>query len=830
MAGLQFTEPTTRAWGCYHETVRLRQIPACVLIAFTTACAQFAATVPTAAPEILRPPAVIYETATQTLTLPPETQGTSTPAFLAAIPSEQVADGERQLRNGDWLQAISTFGSTTLPTDLNPDQAWAQSLHARALSNMGQHQAALELLLQISSEAPPAAQAASRELQIGNAYAALGDSANAAGYYLKYLESEPAVLASYVWERIADMRAAADDQAGAADAYGRAILADRAGPVDSLLIARAGALFASGRPDDAAAIYDLADKTAASDFTRAKIDLLRGQLFAATGSTEKAQSFYQHAINNYPETASAYLALVALLDSGAKVDDLQRGRVDYFNGQYQPAADALENYIRATPQPIAAAAYLLARSYAQLDRPDDAERILRGLIADVSPTAERTKAWLELARIQQQDRDDPLAAVQTYLDFVETGPAPADGAAALASAARASASAGNLRQAADIWVRSAAQYPDLPTASPASFQAGIMLHRLDETVSAQTAFSAAAAATTATPEQIAAAKLWVGRTSAKLDQTEIALSNYAAAAAADPSNYYGLRAKQLQAGIAPLLKSGTPKLSTDFDVAQNDFEQWLSAKLSLSTTAGLRELAEPLRTDGRWLRGSALWHLGWEAEARTELVSLRMAVRTNALAAYQLALAFRELGYFYGSIYAARDCVDALGFEQTPLDAPRFLTLLRFGPYYEDLITSAAAKENLDPLLLAALMRQESLFSSTATSSASARGLMQIIPATGDWISSKLAWPGYTEADLNRPIISIPFGAFYLAEQRRNFDGNPYAMLAAYNAGPGNARRWLELAGNDPDLFLEVTTATETQRYIRRITEYRAVYATLYEP
>jgi soluble lytic murein transglycosylase len=416
------------------------------------------------------------------------------------------------------------------------------------------------------------------------------------------------------------------------------------------------------------------------------------------------------------------------------------------------------------------------------------------------------------------------------LDFVETGPAPADGAAALASAARASASAGNLRQAADIWLRSKAQYPDLPTASPASFQAGIMLHRIDELVAAQTAFAAAAAATTATPEQIAAAKLWEGKTSAKLGQAEIASTNYAAAVLADPSNYYGLRAKQLQAGIAPLLKSGTPELRTDNDSAQNDFEQWLSAKLSLSTTAGLRELAEPLRSDGRWLRGSALWHLGWEDEARTELVSLRMAVRTNALAAYQLALAFRELGYFYGSIYAARDCVDALGFEQTPLDAPRFLTLLRFGPYYEDLIASAAAKENLDPLLLAALIRQESLFSTTATSSASARGLMQIIPATGDWIASKLAWPGYTESDLSRPIISIPFGAFYLAEQRRNFDGNPYAMLAAYNAGPGNTRRWLELAGDDPDLFLELTTASETQRYIRRISEYRAVYATLYEP
>ena len=250
----------------------------------------------------------------------------------------------------------------------------------------------------------------------------------------------------------------------------------------------------------------------------------------------------------------------------------------------------------------------------------------------------------------------------------------------------------------------------------------------------------------------------------------------------------------------------------------------------MASATGLRELAEPLRNDGRWLRGSALWHLGLETEARVELDSLRVAVRTNALAAYQLALAYRELGYYYGSIYAARDCVDALGFEQTPLAAPRFLTLLRFGPYFEELITDAAAKENLDPLLLAALIRQESLYLSSATSSASARGLMQIIPPTGDWIASKLAWPEYTVSDLNRPIISIPFGAFYLAEQRRNFDGKPYAMLAAYNAGPGNARRWLDLSGDDPDLFLEVITATETQRYIRRISEYRAVYAALYEP
>ena len=136
------------------KIMHLRQFLACVLLALTSACTQFTATVPTAAPEILRPPAVIYETATQILTVTPETHDASKPADPAAIPSQHIAEGARQLRNGDWLQAISTLGSPTLPADLNPDQAWAQSLHARALSNMGQHQAAQFFLATLTLARP----------------------------------------------------------------------------------------------------------------------------------------------------------------------------------------------------------------------------------------------------------------------------------------------------------------------------------------------------------------------------------------------------------------------------------------------------------------------------------------------------------------------------------------------------------------------------------------------------------------------------------------------------------------------------------------------------
>ena len=802
----------------------------CVMLLVTGACDRIANDYSPTAPPTLPAPAVVYIIPAEPPTATAEADATQAPAANIAEASVMLSSAAHQLRNGDWLRAISILNVPALTSLSASDQAWAQSLQALAQSKMGQHKDALEILLRIDTSAPPSQQTASLALQTGNEYLALGDAQQAAIYFSRYLEVKPAILASHVWEQLADIRAAADDQAGAAEAYGRAILADRAGPIDGLLIARAGATLAAGRPDEAAAIYDLAATTTNSDYTRAKADFLRGQLFAAIGSAEKAKSFYNHAIDNYPETASAYLALVALLDSGETVSNLQRGRVDYHNGQYQPAVDALSEYLRVTKEPNPEAAYLLARSNAQLDRIDDAEQILREMVAASAPSAERNKAWLELARIQMYERDNPLAAIQTYLDFVETGPPPTDGAAALASAARATAGNGNIGGAADIYLRIAAQYPNLPAAITANFQAGIALYRSNQLEAAQNAFSSAAADSTASPEQVASANLWMGKVHAMLGQPEMAASKWAAAALADPTSYYALRAIQLAAGSAPLPKSEAAPTQADLAAAQADFEQWLASHLKLASATGLRELAEPLRNDGRWLRGSALWHLGLETEARVELDSLRVAVRTNALAAYQLALAYRELGYYYGSIYAARDCVDALGFEQTPLAAPRFLTLLRFGPYFDELINDAAAKENLDPLLLAALIRQESLYLSSATSSASARGLMQIIPPTGDWIASKLAWPEYTVSDLNRPIISIPFGAFYLAEQRRNFDSKPYAMLAAYNAGPGNARRWLDLSGDDPDLFLEVITATETQRYIRRISEYRAVYAALYEP
>jgi soluble lytic murein transglycosylase len=74
----------------------------------------------------------------------------------------------------------------------------------------------------------------------------------------------------------------------------------------------------------------------------------------------------------------------------------------------------------------------------------------------------------------------------------------------------------------------------------------------------------------------------------------------------------------------------------------------------------------------------------------------------------------------------------------------------------------------------------------------------------------------------------VKFGSYYLAKQRRLFDGDMFATLAAYNGGPGNALRWKEQGQGDPDLFVETVSFNETQRYIRSIAINQAIYGVTY--
>jgi soluble lytic murein transglycosylase len=189
-----------------------------------------------------------------------------------------------------------------------------------------------------------------------------------------------------------------------------------------------------------------------------------------------------------------------------------------------------------------------------------------------------------------------------------------------------------------------------------------------------------------------------------------------------------------------------------------------------------------------------------------------------------------DLGLYREAIIASRQILNHAGLDDAAtLAAPIYFNRIRFGPYFGDLIMPEAASYGLDGLFLLSVVRQESLFEGFATSSAAARGLMQVIPSTGESIAGQLGWPEeYETRDLYRPLVSVRFGTYYLNSQQERFDGDLYAALAAYNGGPGNAIAWKELGADDPDLFLEIIRFAETHRYIQVIYEVFEIYKLLY--
>jgi soluble lytic murein transglycosylase len=104
------------------------------------------------------------------------------------------------------------------------------------------------------------------------------------------------------------------------------------------------------------------------------------------------------------------------------------------------------------------------------------------------------------------------------------------------------------------------------------------------------------------------------------------------------------------------------------------------------------------------------------------------------------------------------------------------------------------------------------------------------MPATAEDILSNGVWPKdyYVDA-LYRPVVNIALGVDYLDFLRQYFNGDLYATLAAYNAGPGNAQIWVDLSGGDQDLFLEVIRFDETRDYIKGIYEIFSIYRRLYD-
>lgn len=137
---------------------------------------------------------------------------------------------------------------------------------------------------------------------------------------------------------------------------------------------------------------------------------------------------------------------------------------------------------------------------------------------------------------------------------------------------------------------------------------------------------------------------------------------------------------------------------------------------------------------------------------------------------------------------------------------------------HEDIIRQQAERFDLDAALIAAVINQESGFVDQ-TSTAGARGLMQITPDTAETIETLSGGETFAFEDLANPDLNIRYGAFYLDHLLDRFGGNELAALAAYNGGPENAEAWGGAALEFDDIAF-----AETRSYVESVLEKRDLY------
>ncbi len=152
---------------------------------------------------------------------------------------------------------------------------------------------------------------------------------------------------------------------------------------------------------------------------------------------------------------------------------------------------------------------------------------------------------------------------------------------------------------------------------------------------------------------------------------------------------------------------------------------------------------------------------------------------------------------------------------------------LRYLAPYRDRIEPNARQRDLDTGWVYGLMRQESRFVTAARSGVGAQGLMQIMPATGQWVAGKLGMKGYNVGWLQDPDTNVMLGTTYMRMVLEGLDNHPVLASAAYNAGPGRAKRWKDVKPLEGAIYAESIPFGETRDYVKKVMANSIVYAAL---
>lgn len=153
---------------------------------------------------------------------------------------------------------------------------------------------------------------------------------------------------------------------------------------------------------------------------------------------------------------------------------------------------------------------------------------------------------------------------------------------------------------------------------------------------------------------------------------------------------------------------------------------------------------------------------------------------------------------------------------------------LRYLAPYSDQVRSAARNQSLDDAWVYGLMRQESRFITSARSGVGASGLMQLMPATAKWVAKKIGLKDFSQGKVNDTDTNVLLGTSYMRMVLENLDNHPVLASAAYNAGPGRARKWRADRPLEGAIYAETIPFSETRDYVKKVMSNAVYYSVLF--
>jgi len=305
------------------------------------------------------------------------------------------------------------------------------------------------------------------------------------------------------------------------------------------------------------------------------------------------------------------------------------------------------------------------------------------------------------------------------------------------------------------------------------------------------------------------AGFWLGKWATQQGKRQVAKTAFERVLKQYPQSYYAWRSASMlgwDVGDFSSLRQLNPAVERPSDRPQ--------------LTAGSETLQE-------------LYQLGQDRDA-WNLWQVEFANKMQPTVAEQFTDGVMRLGV--GDYLDGIFMVSFLSERDTPEEQKQYQELRRNLAYWQSLypfpflepIETWSQERQLNPLLVTALIRQESRFMPGIKSSAGAIGLMQVMPDTGEWIAEKIKLKQY---DLTEPDDNLKLGTWYLDYTHAEYQDNSMLAVASYNAGPGAVAGWVTRYGvADSDHFVETIPYDETRGYVKSVFENYWNYLRLYNP